>query len=81
MVQRDRPTLPDSKSGPKCLWFATPMRQILAGLDRFKASPSVFARPCGRGIDSSLDCVWLEVRRHAGFTVFASTIFATICPS
>ena len=66
MVQRDRATLPDSKTGPKCLWFSTPVRQILAGLDRVKGSPNVFVCPCGRGIDSSLDRVWCAVRRQAG---------------
>ena len=34
MIQTDRATLPDSKTGPKCLWFATPVRQLLARLDR-----------------------------------------------
>jgi integrase len=66
MVQSDRATLPDSKTGPKCLWFATPVRQILAGLDRVKGTPYVFVRPCGRGIHSSLDRVWRAVRRQGG---------------
>ena len=65
MIQTDRATLPDSKTGPKCLWFATPVRQLLAGLDRVKGSPFVFVRPCGRGIASSLDRVWRGVRKAA----------------
>ena len=65
MIQTDRATLPDSKTGPKCLWFATPVRQLLAGLDRVKGSSFVFVRPCGRGIASSLDRVWRGVRKAA----------------
>ena len=66
MVQRDRATLPDSKTGPKCLWFAMAVRKILAGLDRVKGSSLVFVRSGGRGIGSSLDRVWCAVRRQAG---------------
>lgn len=65
MIQTDRATLPDSKTGPKCLWFATPVRQLLIGLDRVKGSPFVFIRPCGCGIASSLDRVWRGVRKTA----------------
>jgi len=65
MVQGDRAALPDSKNGPKCLWFATSVRQPLAKLERVENSPYVFVRPGGRGIASSLDRVWREVRRQA----------------
>ena len=65
MVQGDRAALPDSKNGPKCLWFAMSVRQLLAKLVRVEISPYVFVRPCGRGIASSLGRVWRDVRRHA----------------
>ena len=65
MVQGDRAALPDSKNGPKCLWFATSVRQLLAKLERVETSPYVFVRTCGRGIASSLSRVWRDVRRHA----------------
>ncbi|MEM8948917.1 MAG: tyrosine-type recombinase/integrase [Pseudomonadota bacterium] len=66
MVQGDRAALPDSKAGPKCLWFAMSVQQLLASLDRVETSPYVFVRFGGRGIASSLDRVWRDVRRHAG---------------
>ena len=66
MVQGDRAALPDSKTGPKCLWFAISVQQLLARLDRVETSPYVFVRPGGRSIASSLDRVWRDVRRQAG---------------
>ena len=66
MIEGDRAILPDSKTGPKCLWLATPVRRLLAALVRIEGSQLVFARPCGRGLGSSLERVWHGVREGAG---------------
>lgn len=66
MTHGNRAILPDSKTGPKCLWFPTPVRQLLSKLERTRTSPRVFVHPSGRGIACSLDRVWREVREQAG---------------
>lgn len=66
MIEDGRAVLPDSKTGAKCLWLATPVRRVLAGLVRVETSPRVFTRTDGRGIISSLDRVWRAVRKRAG---------------
>ena len=66
MIEGDRAILPDSKTGPKCLWLATPVRRLLAGLVRIEVSPLVFVRPCGRGLGSSLERVWYRGARGCG---------------
>jgi integrase len=66
MIEGDRAILPDSKTGPKCLWLATPVRRLLAELIRIEGSPLVFTRPCGGGLGSSLERVWHGVREGAG---------------
>ena len=66
MIEGDRAILPDSKTGPKCLWLATPVRRLLAELVRIEGSPLVFARPCGRGLGSSIERVWHGGARACG---------------
>ena len=43
-IQGPRAVLPDSKTGPKTIWLAEPVRRLLAGLRRLPGSPFVFTR-------------------------------------
>ena len=49
-VHDDRAVLPDSKSGPRTIWLATPARAILAALSRRDGCPWVFASDDGTPI-------------------------------
>ena len=63
-VHGDRAVLPDSKTGPRTIWLASPVRAILAARTRCGNCPWVFAYANGRPV--SLDAVWKRVRAAAG---------------
>ena len=46
-VHGDRAVLPDSKTGPRTIWLASPARAVLAAQSRRTNCPWVFASPCG----------------------------------
>ena len=60
----DRAVLPDSKTGPRTIWLASPARAILAGLPRRADCPWVFACPDGAPV--ALDKAWKAVRDATG---------------
>ena len=63
-VHGDRAVLPDSKTGPRTIWLASPARAILAALTRRDDCPWVFASPRGNPI--SLWYPWQAIRAKAG---------------
>ena len=63
-IHGDRAVLPDSKSGPRTIWLATPARAILAAQPRRNGCPWVFASDDGMPI--SLLKPWQVIRRKAG---------------
>ena len=63
-VHGDRAVLPDSKSGPRTIWLATPARAILAALPRRNGCPWVFASDDGKPV--SIATPWQAIRRMAG---------------
>ena len=63
-VHGDRAVLPDSKTGPRTIWLATPARAVLAARQRRTNCPWVFASPCGGPV--SVDKAWNAVRKAAG---------------
>ena len=63
-VHGDRAVLPDSKTGPRTIWLASPARAVLAARQRRTNCPWVFASPCGRPV--SVDKAWNGVRAAAG---------------
>ena len=65
-VHGDRVVLPDSKSGPRTIWLATPARAILTALPRRDGCPWVFASD--RGTPISLVTPWQVIRRKAGLS-------------
>ena len=62
-VHGDRAVLPDSKSGPRTIWLATPARAILAAPPRSDGCPWVFASDDGTPV--SLVKPWQVIRRKA----------------
>lgn len=64
-IEGPRAVLPDSKTGPKTIWLALPVRRLLAGLARSPKSPFVFTRPDGRIVASGLKRVWGHARTMA----------------
>ena len=63
-VHGDRAVLPDSKTGPRTIWLATPARAILAAQPRRNDCPWVFA---SEGCNSvSIGKAWKAVRGAAG---------------
>ena len=63
-VHGDRAVQPDSKSGPRTIWLATPVRAILAGLPRREGCPWVFASDDGKAV--FIEKPWQVIRRKAG---------------
>ena len=63
-VHGDRAVLPDSKTGPRSIWLASPARAVLAALSRRNDCPWVFASPRGKPV--SLDKEWNAIRESAG---------------
>ena len=65
-IEGPRAVLPDSKTGPKTIWLAEPVRRLLAGLRRLRGSPFVFTRDNGKAVSKSgLVSVWKRVRTLA----------------
>ena len=56
--------LPDSKSGPRTIWLATPARAVVAAQPRRNGCPWVFA--CDDGKAVSIEKPWQVIRRKAG---------------
>ena len=63
-VHGDRIVLPDSKSGPRAVWLATPARAVLGALPRRDGCPWVFASDDATPV--SLVKPWQVIRRKAG---------------
>ena len=63
-VHGDRAVLPDSKTGPRTIWLASPARAVLAAQPRREDCPWVFASLCGGPV--SVDKAWNAVRAAAG---------------
>ena len=63
-IHGDRAVLPDSKSGPRTIWLATPARAVLEALSRRNGCPWVFASDDGKPV--SIDKPWQVIRRKAG---------------
>ena len=63
-VHGDRAVLPDSKSGPRTIWLATPARAILAAQPRRNDCPWVFASDDGKAV--SIEKPWQVIRKKAG---------------
>ena len=62
-VHGDRAVLPDSKTGPRTIWLASPARAILDTLPRRDGSPWVFASDKGKPV--SLTQPWEVIRTKA----------------
>ena len=63
-VHGDRAVLPDSKTGPRTIWLASPARAVLAARSRRTNCPWVFASPCGG--PAMVDKEWNTIRAAAG---------------
>ena len=63
-VHGDRAVLPDSKTGPRTIWLASPARAVLAAQQRRTNCPWVFPSPCGGPV--SVDKAWNMVRAATG---------------
>ena len=63
-VHGDRAVLPDSKTGPRTLWLASPARAVLAARQRRTNCPWVFASPCGG--PATVDKAWNAIRAGTG---------------
>ena len=63
-IHGDRAVLPDSKTGPRTIWLASPARAVLAAQSRRTNCPWVFASPCGGPV--SVDKAWNAIRAVAG---------------
>ena len=63
-VHGDRAVLPDSKTGPRTLWLASPARAVLAAQSRRTNCPWVFPSPCGG--PANVDKAWNAIRAAAG---------------
>ncbi|MXW90376.1 MAG: tyrosine-type recombinase/integrase [Rhodospirillaceae bacterium] len=63
-VHGDRAVLPDSKTGPRTLWLASPARAVLAARPRHDGCPWVFPSPCGG--PATVDKAWDAIRAAAG---------------
>ena len=63
-VHGDRAVLPDSKTGPRTIWLASPARAVLAARQRHTNCPWVFASPCGG--PATVDGEWNAIRTAAG---------------
>ena len=63
-VHGDRAVLPDSKTGPRTIWLASPARAVLAARQRRTNCPWVFPSP--RGGPATVDKAWNAIRAAAG---------------
>ena len=63
-VHGDRAALPDSKTGPRTIWLASPARAVLAARQQRTNRPWVFASPCGG--PANVNREWNAVRAAAG---------------
>ena len=63
-VHGDRAVLPDSKTGPRTIWLASPARAVLAAHLRRTNCPWVFASPCAG--PATVDSEWNAIRVAAG---------------
>ena len=63
-VHGDRAVLPDSKTGPRTIWLASPARAVLAARPRRTDCPWVFASPSGE--PAKVNRGWSAIRRAAG---------------
>ena len=63
-VHGDRAVLPDSKTGPRTIWLASPARAVLAAQPRRADCPWVFASSCGE--PANVDREWHAIREAAG---------------
>ncbi len=63
-VHGNRAVLPDSKTGPRTLWLASPARAVLAGQPRRADCPWVFASAGGG--PANVDREWNAIRAAAG---------------
>ncbi|MXY39932.1 MAG: site-specific integrase [Rhodospirillaceae bacterium] len=63
-VHGDRAVLPDSKTGPRTIWLASPARAVLAAQQRRTNCPWVFASPCGG--PANVDKAWNAIRTPVG---------------
>ena len=63
-VHGDRAVLPDSKTGPRTIWLASPARAVLAAQSRRTNCPWVFPSPCGG--PANVDREWNAIRSAAG---------------
>ena len=62
-IHGDRAVLPDSKTGPRTIWLASPARTVLAARQRRTNCPWVFALPCGG--PATVDREWNAIRAAA----------------
>ncbi len=65
-IEGSRAILPDSKHGPKTIWLALPVRNLLAGIAKSEESAYVFAGPSRRALEVRLDKFWRRLRRSIG---------------
>ena len=63
-IHGDRAVLPDSKTGPRTIWLASPARALLAVRSRRTNCPWVFASPGGG--PAKVDKEWNAIRAAAG---------------
>ncbi len=63
-VHGDRAVLPDSKTGPRTIWLASPARAVLAARSRRTNCPWVFASSGGQ--PANVDREWNAIRAAAG---------------
>ena len=63
-VHGDRAVLPDSKTGPRTIWLASPARAVLADRPRRDDCPWVFAGASGEPV--TVDPAWCAIRVAAG---------------
>ncbi|MYD22551.1 MAG: tyrosine-type recombinase/integrase [Holophagales bacterium] len=63
-IHGNRAVLPDSKTGPRTIWLASPARAVLAARPRCVDCPWVFASSCGE--PANVDREWHAIRERAG---------------
>ena len=63
-VHEDRAVLPDSKTGPRTIWLASPARAVLVDRARRDDCPWVFAGASGKPV--TVDPAWRAIRIAAG---------------
>ena len=63
-IHGDRAVPPDSKTGPRTIWLASPARAVLAARHRRTNCPWVFASPSGE--PATVDKEWNAIHEAAG---------------